>query len=78
MLLEMREEQAHNRELYGKSYHTEFSDYIYVDAMGELVKPGFITQHFRFMCDKNGLKHLRFFMISGTAVPHCFMRTTWI
>lgn len=60
MLLEMREEQAHNRELYGKSYHTEFSDYIYVDAMGELVKPGFITQHFRFMCDKNGLKHLRF------------------
>ena len=60
MLLHMRESQEKNRLLCGNSYCNEFNDYIYVDATGQLIKPGFITQHFRTMCDKHDFKYVRF------------------
>ena len=28
--------------------------------MGYLIKPGYVTQHFRLVCDNHGLKHIRF------------------
>lgn len=60
MLLQMRETQALSKKLFGDSYCNEYSEYIYVDANGYLIKPGYISQHFRLICDKNALKHIRF------------------
>lgn len=60
MLVQMRKTQEHNMILFGDSYCKEFTEYIYVDPMGYLIKPGFVTQHFRLICDKNELKHIRF------------------
>lgn len=60
MLLHMRESQEKNRALCGTSYCNDFSDYIYVDAMGQLIKPGFITQHFRTVCNNHDFKYVRF------------------
>lgn len=60
MLLKMRETQEQNKAIFGDAYCREFSDYIYVDPMGYLIKPGYVTQHFRLVCDNHGLKHIRF------------------
>lgn len=48
------------RNAFGDSYNKEFREYINVDPMGNLIKPNFVTQHFRLICDKNELKHIRF------------------
>lgn len=60
MLLQMRKEQEHNKVIFGDSYCKDYTDYIYVDPFGNLIKPGYVTQHFRLICDKNELKHIRF------------------
>ena len=38
----------------------KYTDYIYVNEIGELVKPGYITQHFPLVLQKNGLRKIRF------------------
>ena len=52
--------QAENQKLCGSSYCMDYLDYIYVDHMGVLVKPNYITQHFQIVLRKNGLKSVRF------------------
>ncbi len=60
LLLRMKAEQAENRKLCGKSYCTEHKDYIYVNQMGERVKPGYLTAHFPALLVKNNLRRIRF------------------
>ena len=54
------EQQQLNRKIFGDAYSTEYLDYILVNELGELMKPGFITQHFGLIRDKNNLKFIRF------------------
>ena len=44
----------------GKSYCNDFKEYIYVNEIGELIKPGYVTQHFPLVLKKNGLRKIRF------------------
>lgn len=60
LLVKLLRNQQHNAKLFGDSYNKEFKEYINVDPMGNLIKPNFVTQHFRLICDKNELKHIRF------------------
>ena len=53
-------EQQINRKACGAAYCTDYLDYIYVNAIGELVKPNFLTQHFEIVLKNNGLKKIRF------------------
>ena len=41
-------------------YNKKYLGYIYVNEIGELVKPGYITQHFPLVLEKNGLRKIRF------------------
>ena len=34
--------------------------YIYVNEIGELVKPGYLTQRFPYILEKNGLRKIRY------------------
>jgi len=45
LLLRLLEEQQANRALYKDSYSNQYQDYIYVNKLGERIKPGYITQH---------------------------------
>lgn len=56
----LKAEQELNRKLCGKSYCRKYTDYIYVNEIGELVKPGYVTQHFPLILQKNGLRKIRF------------------
>ena len=60
LLHRLKAEQELNRKLCGKSYCRKFADYIYVNEIGELVKPGYITQHFPLILQKNGMRKIRF------------------
>lgn len=60
LLHRLKAEQELNRKLCGKSYCRKYTDYIYVNEIGELVKPGYITQHFPLILQKNGMRKIRF------------------
>lgn len=60
LLLQIREEQAEQRRICGKSYCTEYLEYIYLDPVGKLIRPDFVTQHFRLMLEKKNCRKIRF------------------
>ncbi len=60
LLLKIRAQQQENRRLCGRSYCTEYLDYIYVNEIGELIKPDFVTQHFPIFLKNHDLRRIRF------------------
>ena len=60
LLHRLQAEQEANRKLCGKMYNRKYSGYVYVNELGELIKPGYITQHFPLFLEKNGLRKIRF------------------
>lgn len=60
LLLMEKQKQAHNKNLCDKSYCGKYFDYVCVDPLGELLKPNYLTQHFRILQDNNKLKRIRF------------------
>ena len=46
MLKKMKKEQEQNRKVCGRSYCTDYLDYIYVDPMGKRIRSDFLSQHF--------------------------------
>lgn len=56
----MKEQQEINQQLFKGSYCNDYIGYIYVDPMGERIKPNYITQHFALVLKKNGMRHIRF------------------
>lgn len=60
LLRRLRAQQAQNRLLCGNAYNREYSEYIYVNEIGELVKPSYITQHFPIVLKNNDMRKIRF------------------
>lgn len=60
LLIRMKKEQEENRRLCGNSYCKDYLDYIYVNEIGERIKPNYLTQHFPIILEKNNLKKIRF------------------
>ena len=54
----MKERQKSCRELCGNCYTQ--TDYIYVNDLGVPYTPNFVTQHFKIVLRKNGLREIRF------------------
>jgi integrase len=53
--IRLKAEQELNRAMYGDSYCTDYLDYIYVDAMGERIKPGYTL-----LLKKHNLRRIRY------------------
>lgn len=60
LLLELRTAQEENRRVCGRSYCTDYLEFVYVDELGQRIKPGYITMAFQKLLQKNGLKRIRF------------------
>lgn len=56
--------QEEYRELCGNCYHE--SDYIYVNDIGEQIKPNYVTQHFKLVLRKNNLREITFHELRHT------------
>ena len=59
-LLELKKQQAKNRKLFRKSYCTDYLDYIYVDELGERIKPNYITNAFPKLLEQHHMRVIRF------------------
>lgn len=64
LLLKMKKHQEEYRELCGNCYHE--SDYIYVNDIGEQIKPNYVTQHFKLILRKNNLREITFHELRHT------------
>ena len=56
----MEKQQELNKKLCGDCYNYEYQDYIYVNPMGERIKPGYLTQAFPAFLEKHGMRRIRF------------------
>ena len=59
-LMKLKELQQRNKEIFGDSYNQSYLDYVYVNQIGELIRPGFITQNFPIVLRNNNLRRIRF------------------
>ena len=59
-LLEVQEEQEKNRKLCGKSYNKAEGHYIYTDALGNRIKPDYLSSEFPTFLQKNRFRRMRF------------------
>jgi integrase len=59
-LLEVQAEQERNRKLCGKSYNKREGDYIYTDALGNRMKPDYLSSEFPKFMERNGFRRIRY------------------
>jgi integrase len=59
-LLRKRAKQEENRKLCGKCYDKSHLAYINLNEIGNLITPGFLTDHFPILLERNGLRKIRF------------------
>ena len=59
-LLKQKEKQQLYRRLFGKSYRTDYLDFVCTDQEGKLLRPNFVTEHFEWLLRQYGLPHIRF------------------
>ncbi len=59
-LLNLKEKQRINRKICGTSYCRDYLDYVYVNEMGELMKPNYLSEAFPKFLKNHGLRQIRF------------------
>lgn len=59
LLLKKKEEQARYRKLCGRSYCTEYLDYVCVNELGERLKPNTLSNGFKRILETNGMRVIR-------------------
>ena len=59
-LLEFKEQQEYFKKAFGKSYYKKDKDYIFVKPDGKLTRPDYVSEHFKILLNKLGLRHIRF------------------
>lgn len=59
-LLVLKEWQQENRIVYRDSYSKEYLEYVYVDELGGLMNPSYISSAFPKFLENHGLRHIRF------------------
>ena len=59
-LLELKEQQEYFKKAFGKSYYKKDKDYVFVKPDGKLVRPDYVTEHFKILLNKLQLRHIRF------------------
>ena len=70
MLNKMKKEQEQNRKVCGKSYCTDYLDYIYVDPMRKRIRPDFLSQYFPDFLVAHQMKRIRFHNLRHPYVKH--------
>ena len=59
-LLDLKAQQKETRRVCGSCYNTEFLGYIFVDEMGNLYRPNYVSQNFQTILSNAGLRKIRF------------------
>lgn len=70
LLIKMQNEQNLNRKLCRGSYINKYKAYIYVNEIGERIRPNYITTNFQSKLVKNGMRKIRFHDLRHPYVKH--------
>lgn len=57
---EVKKAQALNKKVCGNCYNYDYDGYVFVDELGERMKPDYLTGYFPQYIQKHGLKKMRF------------------
>ena len=60
ILLKVKEKQEVNKKLFNNGYCKEYLDYVFVNELGKLIRPSYITEHFALLLKKHNLRKIRF------------------
>ena len=60
VLKRFKQIQEDNKKLCKKSYNLKYEEYICVDSLGDIIRPDFITKHFKRLLKSNDLRVIRF------------------
>lgn len=58
--LQVKQAQEFNKKVCGKAYSKQYDGYVFVDELGELMKPSYLTGEFPRLLQKNGMQRIRF------------------
>lgn len=58
--LEVKQAQEENKQLCGKCYNYDYDGYIFVDPIGNIIKPNYLSGQFPRFLEKHGLRKIRF------------------
>ena len=59
----LQKEKANQEEMQKvlrKAYNKKYLEYVCVDAVGDILKPQYVTEHFALIIERNHLKKIRF------------------
>ena len=56
----MKAEEDENRKLCGNCYCQDYLGYIYVNELGELIKPGYLSSHVPAVLKEHNMPPIRF------------------
>jgi len=59
-LLALKEQQKEDRFAFGECYVTQYQAYVYVNEIGERIRPDYISGYFPRFLKRKGLRHIRF------------------
>lgn len=60
LLISLKQQQEENQQVCKESYCKDYLGYIYVDKIGDRIKPNYISQHFALVLKKNNMNHIRY------------------
>lgn len=60
LLLKHKKKQQEDKKYCGNLYNEQYKEYICRNDIGELIKPGYVTQKFSEILKSNNLRHIRF------------------
>ena len=58
-LLREREKQLERKSKMRSGYSKQWNGYVCVDALGDIIKPQYFSEHFKIILKQNGLKEIR-------------------
>ena len=58
------------KRVFRGAYNTQYEEYVCVDAIGDLITPTYVTQHFKVLLQKHGLDDIRFHDLRHTLATH--------
>lgn len=60
LLMQEQEKQKEMKAVMRSAYNKSYEEYVCVDALGNLLKPQYVTEHFKVILKQNGLDKIRF------------------
>ena len=69
-LYSLQDKQRTNQRLCGNCYCKQYKDYIFVNELGELMKPEYLTTGFPNFLEKHGMRRIRFHDLRHPYVKH--------